>query len=56
MLRGVTRGSLNKSRYRAWFRVFQAVQALLGSRDAFGSEQKTAFVVLLVSKRLTKRP
>jgi hypothetical protein len=31
-------------------RVFQEDQALLGSRDAFGSEQKTAFFVLLVSK------
>jgi hypothetical protein len=40
----------NKSHYRAWSRVFQADQALLGSRDAFGPEQKTVFFVLLVSK------
>jgi hypothetical protein len=50
MLMGDSRGSLNKNRHRAWSRVFQADQALLGSRDAFGSEQKTAFFVLLVSK------
>jgi hypothetical protein len=47
---GDSRGSLNKNRHREWSRVFQADQALLGSRAAFGSEQKTAFFVLLVSK------
>jgi hypothetical protein len=40
----------NKSRHRAWSRVFQADQELLGWRDAFGSEQKTVFFVLVVSK------